>query len=572
MINYLDKLQEKCKIPDNFMSIVSSLFDRLIDFGYINSSGAKKLTKKLYDNIDTLILGKTIGLDYKSGYYDAVKKELYIKDIQNIESIYLRIIYVITTTEISEGVYGVGYSTSTLSHSDYKIQHKNFGINRAVVSNLVCRLLYTIPETLSIVPTYRTFNSDFLGNEVKSDNDIYFLEGKILSQICYSLNLNEEDLYNNLFSHSPNKYLSRFFSKSKIKNLDEVLKDLDNVSRAYSNYNKLCFLNSKLNTNYINIKKNILNEGANDLKKENQKIKLAIESALIKLSPEELDDDENSAIEVSLSGKINELEETILKIISSIQNKLVDILINEKDNYSIISYSIKLKTLDKILIVPNKKLKTTLFETISIELLSNGENNASNLIEKIKYSIVNEIISSDKYIKIYKNMHFKKLDGLGLDNKTSIVALNVDNEFMQLVEITSLNKVTKNLANNTRKLQLDSLGYLLNNPSAVSSNIATIEKIITCIRNHNSNFNNVKIEDIYMTSYKDFKIIVIRQNGNFSVLKLSNKDGELSTKSVKLSDNFSIFSFSNSKSNLPTVYKEKKTGPFKKILAIFGII
>ena len=44
MINYLDKLQEKCKIPDNFMSIVSSLFDRLIDFGYINSSGAKKLT------------------------------------------------------------------------------------------------------------------------------------------------------------------------------------------------------------------------------------------------------------------------------------------------------------------------------------------------------------------------------------------------------------------------------------------------------------------------------------------------------------------------------------------------
>lgn len=143
------------------------------------------------------------------------------------------------------------------------------------------------------------------------------------------------------------------------------------------------FLNSKLNTNYINIKKNILNEGANDLKKENQKIKLAIESALIKLSPEELDDDENSAIEVSLSGKINELEETILKIISSIQNKLVDILINEKDNYSIISYSIKLKTLDKILIVPNKKLKTTLFETISIELLSNGENNASNLIEKL---------------------------------------------------------------------------------------------------------------------------------------------------------------------------------------------
>lgn len=572
MINYLDKLQEKCKIPDNFMSIISSLFDRLIDFGYVNNSGAKKLTKKLYDNIDTLILGKTIGLDYKSGYYDAVKKELYIKDPQNIESIYLRIMYVITTTEISEDNFAVGYSTATLSKSNYKIIHKNFGINRAVVSNLVCRLLYTVPETLSIVPTYRKFDSDFLGNKIRSDNDIYFLEGKILTQICYTLNLNEEDLYGNLFSSSPNKFLKKFFSKSKIDNEDLLLNEFDNVSRTYSNYNKLCFLNNKLNSNYISIKKNILNDVSNDLKKENQKIKLAIETALIKLSPDELDEDENSIVENSLSEKINELEEKIISLISSIQKKLVNILINEKDNYSIISYSIKLKTLEKIMIIPNSELKKTLFETITLDLLSNGENTASNLIEKIKYSIVNEIISSDKYIKIYKNMYFKKLDGLGFNNNTSIIALNVDNEFMQLVEISSLNKVTKNLINNTRKLQLDSLGYLLNNPSAASTNISAIEKIITSIRNHNSSFNNVKIEDIYMTNYKDFKIIVISRHGNFDILKLTTKNNEITTKAVKLSDNFSIFSFSNSKSNLPTVYKEKKKGPLKKILSLFGII
>lgn len=224
------------------------------------------------------------------------------------------------------------------------------------------------------------------------------------------------------------------------------------------------------------------------------------------------------------------------------------------------------------MIIPNSELKKTLFETITLDLLSNGENTASNLIEKIKYSIVNEIISSDKYIKIYKNMYFKKLDGLGFNNNTSIIALNVDNEFMQLVEVSSLNKVTKNLINNTRKLQLDSLGYLLNNPSAASTNISAIEKIITSIRNHNSSFNNVKIEDIYMTNYKDFKIIVISRHGNFDILKLTTKNNEITTKTVKLSDNFSIFSFSNSKSNLPTVYKEKKKGPFKKILSLFGII
>ena len=571
MVNYLDKLQEKCQISDEFMTIITSLFDRLIDFGYINQGKAKKLTKKLYDNVDTLILGKTVGLDYKSGYYDAVKKELYIKDIKNIESVYLRLMYVLTTTEIDTDAYSVGYSTATLSKSDYKIIHKHFGVNRAVVSNLVCRLLYTIPETLSIVPTYRKFSSDFLGNEIKSDNDIYFLEGKLLSQICYTLDLNEEDLYNNIFSSNPSKYLNRFFQKSKLEDMDNLLETYDKISRMYSNYNKLCFLNNRLNANYIDIKKNILNNDIEELKKEEKRIKLAIESALIKLSPEDIDDDENYSIESSLSEKINELEESIVKLISSLQSKLVDTLIQDENKYSTISYAIKLKTLDKILLIENKKLKQVLFETIIHKLLSSGENNASNLIEKIKYSIVNEIISSDKYIKIYKNMYFRKLEALGLDNKTSVVALNIDNEFMQLIEVTSLNKVAKSLKNNTKKIQLESLGYLLNNPSAVSSNIPTIEKIITCIRNHNSKFSNVKIEDIYMGNYNDFKFIVIRENSNFSILKLTLKDGEFVSKSVKLSDNFSIFNFGGSSSNLPTVYS-KKEGPFKKILAMFGIV
>ena len=571
MVNYLDKLQEKCQISDEFMTIITSLFDRLIDFGYINQGKAKKLTKKLYDNVDTLILGKTVGLDYKSGYYDAVKKELYIKDIKNIESVYLRLMYVLTTTEIDTDAYSVGYSTATLSKSDYKIIHKHFGVNRAVVSNLVCRLLYTIPETLSIVPTYRKFSSDFLGNEIKSDNDIYFLEGKLLSQICYTLDLNEEDLYNNIFSSNPSKYLNRFFQKSKLEDMDNLLETFDKISRMYSNYNKLCFLNNRLNANYIDIKKNILNNDIEELKKEEKRIKLAIESALIKLSPEDIDDDENYSIESSLSEKINELEENIIKLISSLQSKLVDTLIQDENKYSTISYAIKLKTLDKILLIENQKLKQVLFETIIHKLLSSGENNASNLIEKIKYSIVNEIISSDKYIKIYKNMYFRKLEALGLDNKTSVVALNIDNEFMQLIEITSLNKVAKSLKNNTKKIQLESLGYLLNNPSAVSSNIPTIEKIITCIRNHNSKFSNVKIEDIYMGNYNDFKFIVIRENSNFNILKLTLKDGEFVSKSVKLSENFSIFNFGGSSSNLPTVYS-KKEGPFKKILAMFGIV
>ena len=569
MVNYLDKLQEKCTISDDFMDVINSLFDRLVDFGYISQKQVKKLSKNLYDNVDNIIIGKTVGLDYKSGYYDAVKKELYIKDIKNIESIYLRILYVITTSEISSNIYSVGYSTSTLSKANYKIMHSNFGINRAVVSNLVCRLLYTIPETLSIVPSYRNFNSDFFGNEIKSDNDIYYVEGKILSQICYTLDLNEEELYNNLFSSSPSKYLIKFFSRAKVKKLDKILSTFDDVSRLYSNYNKLCFLNNKLNENYINIKKNILNNDVEEFRKEEKNIKIAIETALLKLYPEQIDNDENYTNETSLSEKINELEDKIIKYITKLQNFLVSLLIENENKYSNITYAIKLKKLDSLLLMPNKNLKNALHETITYKLLSNGENTASNLIEKIKYSIVNEVISTEKYIKIFKNMYFKKLDGLGIDSKTSLVALNIDNEFMQLIEINSLNKVAKNLNNNTKKIQLESLGYLLNNPSAISSNIQSIEKIITNIRTFEGNFKNIKIENIYITDYCDFKIIVVREKNNFSILKLSIKDGKNVLKKVKLTENYSIFESSNS-NKLPLVYKEKT--PLKRILSFFGIL
>lgn len=574
MKNYLNKLQEKCNIPAQLMPIIESLFNRLIDFGYITNKQAKNLSKKLYDNVDTLILGNSIGIDYKSGYYDAVKKELYIKDISNVESIYLRILYVISTTELSEDTYAVGYSTAKLSKSNYKIVHKNFGINRAVVSNLVCRLLYTIPETLSIIPTYRTFSSDFLGNEIKSDNDIYFLEGKLLSQFCYTLNLNEEDLYNNLFSSNPNKYLNKFFVKAKLANIENLLIQFDKLSRIYSNYNKLCFLNNSLNVNFINIKKNILNNNAEQFKKEEQVIKLAIQTALIKLSPEE-ENDKEIDFESSLSEKTNELEEKIIKLLSSIQNILVTNLIEQELKYPVILYAIKLKNLDKALLIPNKKLKEVLYQTIIHNLLSNSENNASNLIEKIKFSIVNEIISSDKYIRIYKNMFFRKLEITGLENKSNIVALNVDNEFIQLVEINSLNKVTKKLENNTRKIQLDNLGYLLNNPSALSTSTNIIEKLTTSIRNFHKEFNNIKVENIYITDYNNFKLAVIRQENGFSILKLaivnSPSDIKFDIKQVKLSQNFSVFNLNGSSSSLPMHYTKRKN-PIQKILSLFNFI
>ena len=560
-MNYLDKLKEKCKVEERFYSIVEGIFEKLLEFGYINKRQKKKLYRKLYENIDTILIGNNKQIDYKTGYYDAVKKELYIRDLNNIESVYLRIIYIITTTQISRDSFAVGYSIASLSKRNYKIEHKNFGINRAIVSNLVCRLLYTIPTALTIYPTYRAYQNDFLGKEITSDNDIYFLEGKLIRQICYCLNISEEDLYYNLFNF-PTKNLNKILRKTKYENYDEILLKLDEISRTYSNYNKLTYFNKLLNDNYLNIKKNILSENVNELYKEQEKIKSAIYSTLEKYEIDMDDEeDENFNVEASLSEKISDFEELILNDITYIQNILVDFLLENENKYSVIEYVIKLKELEKMLIIKNEKLSTKIYETIVYKLLNSYEKTASNVIEKMKYSIVNEIVSSDKYIKIYKNLSFKRLNGLKLPENTAVVALTVDNSFLQLVTINSLNKQMKKLENNTNSIHLDNLSYLLNNPSIIKD-ISVVEKIFTSIRTKFNEFNNVTIENMYICNIESNILVVIAENDKFDILKVTiDKSDKINTKIVSTSETYNIFNLKDNtyNSNLPVLYDKRKS-------------
>ena len=567
-MNYLEKLKEKCTVDNKFYEIIDQIFHSLFDFGYINKRQIKNLEKKLYNNLDTILIGSDLSLNFKTGYYDAVKKELYIKDLSNTESVYLRILYVLTTTETSKNNYSVGYSKSVLSSADYKITHTNFGVNRAIVSNLVCRLLYTTPTALSIMPTYRNYENDFLGHKISSDNDIYFLEGKLIRQICYILNSSEESLYSNLFL-SPEKYLLKFFDNNKFQNISNLLNLIDNISKDYSNYNKLTYLNKILNNNYLNIKKNILNDNIDDFRKNQTKIKLAIQNAINNISNKNLEDSEKQEedfnIDSSLSEEINNLEDKILKNIATIQNQLVDILINSNIKYSNIEYAVKLKELDKMLIIESDKLKETLCTTISTKLLNSFENTASNLTEKMKYSLINEIISSDKYIKIYKNMSFNRLHDLELEHNTEIMAITVDNAFMQLVKVKSLNLGLKNLTNNTESLRLDNLGYLLNNPTS-NKDIHKTEKLFTIIHNKFSEFNQVHIEDMFICTIDEVTIVIVMHNNSFSIVEILENKDELHCKKVKLSESYNIFNLRDS--NLPMLYY-KKQSRLEKIISFF---
>lgn len=567
-MNYLNRLQEKCHVGDELFAIIDQIFNKLLEFGYINRRQVKKLQKKLYQNIDTILFGNEVTLDYKTGYYDAVKKELYIKDIHNIEAVYLRILYVLTTNEIARDSYSVGYSTTSLSRASYKIIHQDFGINRAVISNLVCRLLYTIPTTLSIVPTYRTYENDFLGNRISSDNDIYFLEGKLLRQICYVLEVSEENLYFNLFNGSPKKYLTKFFAKAKWDNDTILLELLDDISRKYSNYNKLVYLNKKLNDNYLNIKKNILNDNVDALEHEQKKIKLAIQNALSPLiEHEETEEEQEFDVETSLSEEITKLEEYILDHISEVQNMLVERLITDELKFSNIAYAIKLKELSNILIVRNSKLETTLYETISHKLLNTFEETASNLTEKIKYSIINEILSSDKYIKIYKNMNFRKLEDITIEDNSALVALAIDQSFVQLIKVDHLDRSMKQLGNNTTTFHIENLGYQLNNPTT-TQDINKIEKIFTSIKKKYTEFNKVKIESMYTCMIGEQKYVIVAQDDKFNILQLQEKGKGFTIKMVSLTEAYTVFNLRDN--SLPVVYNKKESG-LQKLMEFFAL-
>ncbi len=562
-MDYLDKFKEKCKVNNDFMEKVNYLFERLVHFGYIDRLNVNKLAKKLYNNVNTIFLSADKTNDYKTGYYDAITKELYIRDINDLESLFLRLIYAITTTKKKENVYNVGYSTTSLSNLSYKQEHKNFGINRAVVSNLVCRILYTEPTTLSIVPSYRTYEKDFLGNGIEADNNIYFLEGQILKQMCFALNIQEEELYYHLFLN-PTSYLNRMLSKGKVENPDQLLAIFDRASKNYCNYNKLLYLNRLLDKNYLELKKSLPDEEVDEsLLKESENIKYTIAKTILEFKPQE--DDEIEDVELSLNETINELEENMIKNVVNIQDILVDTLIISEERYTPITFTIKQKQLSNLLIFKNEKLEESIFNTITYKVLNTYESSSSNLIEKMKYSIASEVLSSEKYIKVYNSMEFNRLTSLNLDDNTEIMALSIEGTFLQLIKVNGLNLKFKELKNNTEIIKIDNLKFLLNSPIGVKGT-QNIEKVYTYIKTHHEKYKTIEIEKLYITNINDTTLVLVLSDDEFEIFKMDILDDKIDCAKVALSETYSVFNSSNVSYSNKT-YKNQETESTK----LFGI-
>ena len=317
--------KEKLNTSDYFVSVVESLFARLIDFEYISSSKASSLVQTLYNNIQDVRFGNNSLYDFKSGYYDANKKELYIKDEKNIQAVYLRLLYALTTKEIDPNVYMVGYSTTKLRKDSYKLNYTNFGINRAVMANLVYKLCNLLPSSLQITPTRKTYTHDFLGFKIQAENDLYALEGKLLSQLCFVLDIDVELLYSGLFAKNPIKYLDSIFEKKSFENKDKFLKLFDDISRKYNTYNKLAYLSNKLNDNYIEYKKHILKADVESILKEQEIIENNITSVITNLYGK--NDNDEFEVETSLSEALEKLESELKNMLVKFQDILCENII-----------------------------------------------------------------------------------------------------------------------------------------------------------------------------------------------------------------------------------------------------
>lgn len=567
----LTLFKEKFNTSDYFVGVAESLIDRLLEFEYIPTLKLNSYINKLFNNINELRIDTNNNYEYKTGYYDANKKELYIKDTKNIPAVYLRLLYALTTNEVDNNIFNTGYATTKLHTENYKLRHINFGINRAIMSNLVYKLCNLIPASLQIPEINPTYTHNFLGFKIESQNDMYYLEGKILSELCFVLDLDPELLYHGLFTKRPIKVLQNAFKKKDFKRSDEFLDLLDNISRKYSNYNKLLFLSNKLNDNYINYKKNVLTTDVKDIKKEQQIIEQEISSVLSNLKALDENDskewteenyEESSAIYEHISG----LAETIDNLYNSLRNDIIIIqdilaeqLIESSKNLSYSRYASKLKCFNNILIAPNKKLNKKIEELILFKLMPESEITGINLIEKIKYALIEQILSEEDFADISNTFSFFNITQLENANDGScIIILNSNKAFAKVLEISGLNNNDYNYT--ITPIPLDNLKHMMTS-SYSNIYVGNIEKLYSSLKNSFKQFENLSLENIFAFEYESKKLLLVYTNDTPHIISFSTQQIHNFQK-LYLSEKYKVFGKTitkekiNNKSNLPIIYKK----------------
>lgn len=561
------KFKEKFNLSDTFIGHIESLLDKLVDFGYIGLFKKRALIEKLYDNVEEVYIGTQNPLDYKTGFYDANKKVLYIKNENDTASVYLRLLYVFTTTKIDENAHSTGYMLTKLKADNYKLEHVNFGINRAIMSNLVCKLCNMFSTDIRIFSTYKTYHHNFLGYNIEAENNIYALEGKILSELCFALNIDEQILYTGLFSTRPYKYLENILDKKEVSLDDKFFKIFDNVSRKYNWYNKLMFLSKKLNNNYLEFKKHALDNETSEIIAEKEALTKQIKNVLLSLSSddnrfEDTDEEEtNDFSEASLNEEASKLEIELKDNITELQNILCERMIANTKYFTDYQYASRLKQFSTMLIMPNDKLEAKITDVILYKLLPKDEITTVNLTVKIKYMLIQNILSENNFASISKAFSFNIIPELVDESAgVALALLNINGNFARLVQIGDLNKALDKMDTKPSFIPIDNFNYLLNSDYS-NMYVSFLEKIYTALRFKFAEFKDLKLAELYMFEYNTKKYLIVNHGGSVYVLTVNIFQNNYDFKLLDISENYSLFEKSTIKLNtnsnlLPTIYKQ----------------
>lgn len=568
---YLNSLKDKLRLSNEVVDILYELLEKLRLAGYVSKSKEMDLVDKLYENVDRVLIGTEASEDFKSGYYDAYKKELYIKDISNKKAVYQRFLYAMTTKEIDNSKYMVGYSYTSMNKNNFKLHHEGYGINRAIIANLASKLADSEKTSIAFNLVYTRYKTNFLGYDIISENDNYYFESNLFSQLCYALNIPKEVFYEKLFSRSPIVEIQKEF-----ENIDfdakEYINLMDSLSRKYSNYNKLKQLANNLNDVQIKLQK-IDKEDKNNahrLSIEERKFKREINDCIIKYTDIDEDSIED---EINVKEVLENMENYIISKVVEAQNILSTYLCDLEVSSDAISFASRLKQYNNMLIIKEPKIEKLIYEIITEKVLKTNELTACNLIEKIKYSLVQELISTDKYNGVYKDFTFKKISSLNEQNETYIIIMS-HGQFVQVVKVSDLDNRIQRLENNTEIILTDNFRHILNS-DYMQTNADKVEKIFTTLKEKYEYFSKITLENInYFEKNKNYYLVMQYKNDIY-VAKATENLGEFDISMMELSENYYIFKeeFKKNESLLPVLYKGEEnifSFLFKRLRILFA--
>ncbi len=348
---------------------------------------------------------------------------------------------------------------------------------------------------------------------------------------------------------------------------NEFFNLFDNISRKYNWYNKLVFLSKKLNNNYLEFKKHALDNDIAELVEEKnalfKQIKLVL-SSLTTIDRFELgENDENTDdfTNASLNEEIYKLETELKGSIISMQNILCDKIISSRDYLTDYQYASRLKQFSQMLIVKNDKLEKAITNVILYNLLPKDELTTVNLTVKIKYMLIQNILSEKNYTSISKAFTFNIIpDLVDESNGVALTLLNINGNFARLVQINDLNLPLEKMNTAPSFIPLDNFAYILNSDYS-NMYVGFLEKIYTALRFKFNEFKNLKLSELYMFEYNSKKYLIVNLGINVYVLTVDIFQNNYDFKMLDISEKYSLFEkanikFKNSGSNeLPMIYK-----------------